>query len=114
MKENLPRLKFWNPAVPMIVNRTTDQDGPATLTIYFRADGTPNPRDLLQPPSSTTGESKAPAPAPGEKSVTIDIKGVHSTDILKDFVHKTSAVPVEPTQLEKQELEELADLKRQA
>ncbi|KAH7040090.1 CI-B8 domain-containing protein [Microdochium trichocladiopsis] len=32
----LPRLKFWNPAVPMIVNRSAKQDGPATMSIYFR------------------------------------------------------------------------------
>jgi len=112
MKENLPRLKFWNPAVPMIVNRTLDSEGPATLTLYFRADGTPNPRETPQPPSSTTGASKAPAPVAGEKAVTIDVKGVHSTEILSKFIQKTSAVQVEPTRTELEEAEEIADLRR--
>ncbi|KAK1827557.1 CI-B8 domain-containing protein [Podospora conica] len=112
MKENLPRLKFWNPAVPMIVNRTPDSEGPATLTLYFREDGTPNPRETPQPPSSTTGASKAPAPVAGEKAVTIDIKGVYSTEILDKFIERTSAVPVQPTQAELEEAAEIAELRR--
>lgn len=112
MKENLPRLKFWNPAVPMIVNRTEKQEGPATLTLYFRADGKPNPRETPQPPSSTTGASKAPAPVAGEEAVTIDVKGIHSNEILSKFIEKTLAVPVEPTNAEREEAEEIAELRR--
>ncbi|KLU91887.1 hypothetical protein MAPG_10836 [Magnaporthiopsis poae ATCC 64411] len=35
-RDNLPRLKFWNPSVPMIVNRTSEADKPATMSIYLR------------------------------------------------------------------------------
>jgi len=31
----LPRLKYHNPAVPMTVERTDDQEGPATLSVHF-------------------------------------------------------------------------------
>ena len=96
----------------MIVNRTEDQQGPATLTIYFREEAKLHPKEVPQPPSSTNGVSKAPVPATGETAVTIDIKGVHSTEILTNFMQKTAAEPVKLTPQEEAEIEKLADLRR--
>ena len=96
----------------MIVNRTEDGEGPATLTLYIRADGTPNPSDTFQPTSSTKGASKAPAPVAGEKAVTIDVKGIHSTEILSKFIERTKAVPVQPSRAELDEAAEIAELRR--
>lgn len=87
----------------MIINRTQDTAGPATLTIYklqntgkgahARSPVTPD----NQPPSSFTGDSKAPEPTPAETTIQIDIKGLHSDVILNDFLEKSGAVAVTPS-----------------
>lgn len=93
-RDALPRLKFWNPAVPMVVNRTDNQEGPATLSLYFRESGATLKSDTPQPSSAADGYSKAPAPAEGERVVTIDMKNRRSEAILKEFMDKSGAVPV--------------------
>ncbi|KAK0705012.1 CI-B8 domain-containing protein [Lasiosphaeris hirsuta] len=113
-QENLPKIKFWNPAVPIIVNRLEILDGPAKMTIYFRDDKTsaPSTQSNIQLNSSSTGTSPAPAPADGERTVVVDMKARHSTDILSEFLAITSAVPVKATPQEEMEMRELEDLKR--
>ncbi|KAL2259420.1 hypothetical protein VTK26DRAFT_6913 [Humicola hyalothermophila] len=96
-RDYLPRLKYWNPAVPMVVNRVPVKDGPATLTLYFREAGATLPSDIPQPSSSWKGHSKAPAPVEGERIVTINMKHRRSEAILKEFMDKTGAVQLEPT-----------------
>ncbi|KAI1411706.1 CI-B8 domain-containing protein [Hypoxylon sp. FL1857] len=123
-KTCLPRLKFWNPAIPMLVNRTSDQTAPAKMSIYFRqaslSSGAPaalssqmNSLPLAQQPhSSIANEHPAPEPEEGERVVTIDMKGIHSDKILEEFVAKTGATPVHPTpdeQVEMRQVEERAE-----
>ncbi|ORY63993.1 CI-B8 domain-containing protein [Pseudomassariella vexata] len=115
-KTCLPRLKFWNPAVPMLVNRSTNQTGPALMSIYFRqsaAKATKNLTPLVQQPhSSTTNECPAPPPEEEERVVTIDMKHQHSDAILTEFLQKTGATLVHPTpdeQMEMQQVEELQE-----
>ncbi|KAI0439196.1 CI-B8 domain-containing protein [Xylaria telfairii] len=121
-KTCLPRLKYWNPAIPMLVNRSTNQAGPATMSIYFRqtssdpvstAEAVRNMLPLAQQPhSSTTNEHPAPPPAEGERVVTIDMKNVHSDAILSDFLAKTGATLIHPTpdeQVEMRQVEERAE-----
>ncbi|KAK3985810.1 CI-B8 domain-containing protein [Cladorrhinum sp. PSN332] len=109
-QQNLPRLKFWNPAVPMIVNRTHDQTGPATLSIYFQEPGSTVQSDNAMPSSSTQGDAKAPPPAEGERVVTIDMKHRRSDMILQDFLAKTGAVPVKPTPQEETLMRDMEEL----
>ncbi|KAI1210605.1 CI-B8 domain-containing protein [Annulohypoxylon truncatum] len=120
-RDCLPRLKFWNPAVPMLVNRTEDQTAPAKMSIYFRqaALDSNKPSVLVskfntlplaqQPRSSITNEYPAPEPEEGERVVTIDMKEVHSDAILEEFLAKTGATKVEPTA---DELAEMAQVER--
>ncbi|KAI0865549.1 CI-B8 domain-containing protein [Xylaria cubensis] len=108
-KTCLPRLKFWNPAIPVLVNRSDNQAGPATMSIYFRqasassdpASTTEAVRNMLplaqQPHSSTTNEHPAPPPEEGERVVTIDMKNVRSDAILSEFLAKTGATLVHPS-----------------
>ncbi|KXJ96551.1 50S ribosomal protein mrp49 [Microdochium bolleyi] len=130
----LPRLKFWNPAVPMIVNRSTKQEGPATMSIYFRqlsadetaststsATATPGgPKKPVltglsalplaqQPRSSVSGEFPAPPAGEGERVVTIDMKNVHSDRILEEFLAKTGARLVKPTPNEEVEMRQVRE-----
>ncbi|KAK4115582.1 hypothetical protein N656DRAFT_842426 [Canariomyces notabilis] len=109
-REALPRLKYWNPAIPMIVNRTEDQEGPAKMTLYFREAGATLRSDIPQPSSSTEGFAKAPAPVEGERAVTIEMKGRRSEAILKEFMDKTGAMEVQPTPQDEMQLQEAEEL----
>ncbi|KAK4186595.1 CI-B8 domain-containing protein [Podospora australis] len=113
-RTSLPRLKYWNPAIPMIVNRVANQEGPATLSIYFREPGVTPKGDVQQQSSSSEGFSKAPAPAEGERVVQIDMKGRHSDQILSEFMAKSGAVPVTPTAQEEMEIREAEELEMKA
>ncbi|KAL2265634.1 hypothetical protein VTJ83DRAFT_6734 [Remersonia thermophila] len=109
----LPRLKYWNPAIPMIVNRVREQEKPATMTLYFREPGAPVKADVPQPSSSFDGLSKAPPPAEGERIVTINMSNRRSEAILQEFLEKTGAVPVQPTPQDELELREAEEREAQ-
>ncbi|KAI0401192.1 mitochondrial ribosomal protein L51 [Xylaria palmicola] len=124
-KSCLPRLKFWNPAIPMLVNRSTDQDGPAIMSIYFRETSSSDPasiteavRNMLplaqQPHSSTENEHPAPLPEEGERVVTIDMKNVHSNAILTEFLSKTGATLIQPTPDEQSEMRQVEERRERA
>ncbi|KAK3315266.1 hypothetical protein B0H66DRAFT_564897 [Apodospora peruviana] len=115
-KDVLPRLKYWNPAIPMIVNRTPETDTKPIMTLYFRDNTVPAPAKLDETPilSATHGHSKAPAPKPWEKTVTIDMKDVHSEKILRDFMETTGAVQVMPTEQERQDMVEVEERRRKS
>ncbi|KAI9903315.1 hypothetical protein N3K66_002667 [Trichothecium roseum] len=121
--EYLPRLKFHNPSVPMIINRHRQNEKHPVMTIYFR-DGpattttpgaTPEqPTSMVQPPSSFSGLSPAQPAAPDERVAIIDMHDKHSAQILEFFMAETRAAPVEPTPDEVEEIRELEALKKQA
>ncbi|KAK8039111.1 hypothetical protein PG993_007522 [Apiospora rasikravindrae] len=129
-KTCLPRLKFWNPAVPMIINRSSNNAGPATLSIYFRqaaaaaaapttpAGSAPKVNFVTplaqQPHSSTTNECPAPLPEEGERVVTIEMKHQHSDAILQEFLQKTGATVLQPSPDELNEMRQAEDLKDRA
>ncbi|KAI0512844.1 mitochondrial ribosomal protein L51 [Xylaria bambusicola] len=119
----LPRLKFWNPAIPMLVNRSENQAGPATMSIYFRQNSSSSDpisttelvRNMLplaqQPHSSIENEHPAPPPEEGERVVTIDMKNVHSDVILSEFLEKTNATVIHPTPDELVEMKQVEERK---
>ncbi|OIW25865.1 hypothetical protein CONLIGDRAFT_635630 [Coniochaeta ligniaria NRRL 30616] len=121
-KENLPRLKYWNPATPMIVNRHNDNTVPPTMTIYLRDedrharydDTTAGPDQVTTSTISSAwdGSAKAPLPAEDERIVTIEMRNQHSSVILKELMEKTRAVPVSPTPQEQTELDEIEELRQ--
>ncbi len=94
----------------MVVNRTTDQEGPAKLTLYFREPGATLKSDTPQPSSSAGGLAKAPKPAEGERIVTIEMKNRHSDAILKELMEKSGAVPVAPTAQDEADMLDAKDL----
>ncbi|KAI1826898.1 mitochondrial ribosomal protein L51 [Xylaria intraflava] len=120
-KECLPRLKYWNPAIPMLVNRSTSQDGPATMSIYFRQENSSSDpasvaetvRTMLplaqQPHSSVKNEHPAPPPEEGETVVTIDMKNINSNSILTEFISKTGATIIRPTPTEEAEMRQIEE-----
>lgn len=114
MKEQLPRLKYHNPAIPMIVNRHNVNSRSPLMTIYFRKPDSPQPaQPPSQPTSSLTDFSKAQAPADHERVVTIDMKDKHSAHILDYFIAETRATPVAPSPEDLQEMKDLEKMKQQ-
>lgn len=116
-RQYLPRLKYHNPAVPMILNRHDDNAAPPVMTIYMRASagsssGAPA-AETSQPASSRTGLSKAQPPGADEKVVTIDMRNRHSSDILEFFLAETRARALQPTSAEIAEIQSLEAIKTQ-
>ncbi len=102
----------------MSVHRTSDQAGPATLTVYFQQAASPSlaappPPPISEDPSQA-GQSTTPKPSANERMVTIDMKSQHSDAILNDFMSKTGAVPVTPTPQEVAEMGEVEERRKEA
>lgn len=115
-KEILPRIKYHNPSVPMIVNRHTNNERPPVMTIYLRkpdASPTSDPAPV-QPASSWADLSKATPPAADERVVTIDMKNKHSSTILEFFLAETRALTIAPTKEEIEEIQSLKVLKKES
>ncbi|KEY70400.1 hypothetical protein S7711_06568 [Stachybotrys chartarum IBT 7711] len=117
-RENLPKLKFHNPAVPMIINRHWNQESDSFMTIYFRsavADSAAAPAELsVMPESSYNNLAKAPPPGPNERVVRIDMKNKNSSVILNEFIAATQAVVLQPADEDVAELDSLETLRRKA
>ncbi|KAL9128654.1 MAG: hypothetical protein Q9217_002714 [Psora testacea] len=109
-RKYLPRLKYYNPAVSMTVNRHTDQVGPSTLTVYYT-----NPPKTLSsgasssPSSSTRLSTKTSSHVSWDRTETIDIKHRHESEILNRLIELTNAVPYQPSAEEMAELEEVKE-----
>lgn len=55
------------------------------------------------------GASPAPEPTPLEHTIQIDVKGLHSDEILKDLLSKTGAAAVFPSAQEEADMREIKD-----
>ncbi|KAI9158461.1 ribosomal protein MRP49 [Paramyrothecium foliicola] len=115
-REQLPRLKYHNPAIPMIVNRHSQRDKAPVMSVYLRKADAASSTDAttIQPASSRSNLSQAQAPGAHERVVRIDMKDKHSSHILEYFVAETGAVVLEPTKEEIQEMQALEAFKREA
>lgn len=80
-QEILPRLKFHNPAIPMIVNRRPGPEGGAIMSVYFQnaaaaaAAAAPSPSSSSSPTQSAEADANAPsdssASAPSDPVVRV-------------------------------------------
>lgn len=105
----LPRLKFHNPAVPMTVRQTEEQDGPAALTIYF-AEQASNAASLT---ASQINDKHAPAPSDTEKSAVVDVKNLDYQQIWNKVKVMTGAKEIAATQEEAAELAKFEQMRVQ-
>ncbi|KAL8409399.1 hypothetical protein RB594_007723 [Gaeumannomyces avenae] len=77
-RDNLPRLKYWNPSVPMLVNRSPDDDKSATMSIYLQQSAPGSGKKKAPTGTSTTTPTPTPtetatapaAPAPAAETTT--------------------------------------------
>lgn len=95
----------------MTVNRRTDQEGPATLTIFFAhppsiTSASSSPIDS----SSTVVENSSPSTHhPVEREESIDVKHIRDTEIYSLLMGLAKATPVLPTAEEEAELRQLKE-----
>ena len=109
----LPRLKYHNPAVSMTINRTTDQAGLSTMTIFFAPP--PDPISTTRSPiptSSTSTSTTISGQAPFDRTESIDMKYKNESDILARLMSLTTATPVVATPEEEAELQGLEEQRK--
>ena len=99
----------------MTVNRTLDQEGPATLTVFF-APPPRSPSATVSPaPSSSTDPSTAPSGhAPTNRIETIDMKHKHENEILSRLLELTKGKSYEASPDELAELRDVDNEKRRS
>ncbi|RAL09639.1 mitochondrial 54S ribosomal protein mL61 [Aspergillus homomorphus CBS 101889] len=107
----LPRLKYYNPAIPMTVRQTDDQEGPAALTVYF-AQQASKTAGLLA--TAELKDTHAPAPADNETAAALDVRGLGYSEIWTKVKKLTGAEEVPATAEELAELKELERLRAKA
>lgn len=108
----LPRLKYHNPSIPMTVQQTSEKEGPAALTVYFQERLSSTAPGIVgkNPPV----DKHAPAPAETEKSAVIDLKNLSLEEIWRRVQASTGAVDLEPTEDDKANKKQLADITARA
>jgi len=93
----------------MTISRSADQEGPASLTVFFAAP--PTGSAIPNPTQSTSGDkepSKDPAPVESTKSINMKHKG--EKEILEEFLRLTQGKTVEPSEEEQLQMKELKEL----
>ena len=111
----MPRLKYHNPAISMTVNRSHNQEGPATLTVYFAAPRRVSSATASPAPSSSTDPSTTPSGhTPADQIATIDMKHKNESEILSRLLELTEGMPYEATPEELDELKEVDVEKRRS
>lgn len=110
----LPRLKYHNPTVSMVIDRTNIEDGPATLTIQFE-----QPASTTSESSSTTLLATRATVSPTEESTNIraeiiDMKNIRDSEILSQLMKITNAVQVFPSAKDEAELRKLNKAKEKS
>ncbi len=94
----------------MTVNRTPNQAGPATLSIFFAPPLKSDSPTASPAPSESTTDSTTPSGhEPSDRVESIDMKNVHSSEILRRFLDVTKAQPYEASAEEKAELQEVME-----
>ncbi|BCS24317.1 mitochondrial 54S ribosomal protein mL61 [Aspergillus puulaauensis] len=106
----LTRLKYHNPAIPITVKQTADQEGPASLTVYF-AENLSNAASLS---ASAAKDQHAPEPSGSEQAAVVDVRNLTYTDIWNKFKNMTGAQEVSATETEKAELQKLEQMAQQS
>ncbi|EER44052.1 50S ribosomal protein [Histoplasma capsulatum var. duboisii H88] len=131
----LPRLKYHNPTLAVTVKQTTDQAGPAILSIYFKnkaaeasetvspssenpATANPSPAPPAPEGEEQLSDEFAPPPTESEIVRRINVKKKTIKHIWDDFKQMTGAEDIPLSEADKAEIEEtqrqkeLSDLDR--
>ncbi|KJX94145.1 50s ribosomal protein mrp49 [Zymoseptoria brevis] len=86
-RHELVRMKYHNPSVPMSVERSELQDGPAVMSVHFAA---------------KDGEAS-------DRVESINMKSYTNSEILDALINLTKATPIEPTAEDRETLAKLQE-----
>ncbi|KAL4952632.1 CI-B8 domain-containing protein [Aspergillus filifer] len=106
----LTRLKYHNPALPITVKQITNQEAPASLTVYF-AERLSNAASVN---AASTPDEHAPKPSETEKTAVVDVRNLTYTDIWNKFKNMTGAQSISATIEEQAQLKKLDALARKS
>ena len=99
----------------MTINRSHDQGGPATLSVFFAPPSKSSSATASPAPSSSTDPSTAPSGhAPADRIATIDMRHKHESEILSKLLELTKGVSYEASPDELAELRDVEDEKRRS
>ncbi|KAJ5296028.1 hypothetical protein PENANT_c021G09220 [Penicillium antarcticum] len=104
----LPRLKYHNPGVPMTVQQTTDQQGPAALSIYFAEKASEAAKVVAN--QKKVQDSHAPAADTNEEAIVLNIKDFTYQQIWDRVQAITNAQQVSGTAEDKEQLKRWKDI----
>ena len=96
----------------MTVDRSEDNSGPATLSIFFAPSANTSSASATSSPAPTSSTSAGKATSdhtPFERVQSIDMKHRHEEEILEQVMHITKAIKVIPSPEEELELRQLED-----
>ena len=93
----------------MTVKQTTEQEGPAALTIYFAGEQASNAANLNAAKEIT--DKYAPAPGEAEKAAVVDLKDLDFRGIWRKVKIMTGAKDVAATEAEEAEIRKLEQMK---
>lgn len=112
-RNELVRLKYHNPAVPMTIDRNVQQTEPATLSIHFAPGGSQQTStSATSSPAAVSSTTSTSTPSDAVSTVrveAIDVTGKHSNEILSAIITATKAYPIEPTAEDQLLIEDLAE-----
>ena len=96
----------------MTVQQTTEQDGPAALTIYF-AERVSSTANAIAGSRKIT-DKHAPPPETGEKTAVVDVKNLSFEEIWSRVQASTGAEEVTASAEDEAEAKKLADISAKA
>jgi len=114
-RECLPRLKYHNPAVSMTVNRSSNQQGPALLSVFFTQP--PESDRSTISPSALSSTKASPSPSSYDPSIaveSIEMRNLQETEILERLLVVTKARPYEASPEEQVDLQEVKDFEERS
>ena len=111
---HLPRLKYHNPGVSMTVNRSNDNSGPSTMTVFFASVPEPTSATNISPAHSVSESplTATPEVPPIERIESINMKHYHESEILEQLMRVTKATSVLATAEDEAELQALEEQKQ--
>lgn len=116
-QQELVRLKYHNPSIPMTVDRTCPNDEAALLTIHRVSNNTPGPDSPASSPAPTSSTTTTTSPSdytPSDITETITMTHKSSSEILTELLRVTKAQLLEPTDQDKDMARKLDDQEKRS
>ncbi|CAG8971231.1 hypothetical protein HYALB_00001395 [Hymenoscyphus albidus] len=115
-RNELRRIKYYNPALEVSIARTENPQDPALMTVFFATTERlqlPGPTPITPEASASTPQTDLTLTTPHRTEV-FNIKNRGPSMILAQLLKLTNATPVEPTEEQLEQRESLKEYKAQS